>query len=136
MPAAQPAAAREAPPAGFGPGRGPERQPDDSTARKALLGALAAAGFVVVAFVLEVVGGLGANSPAPAWAELGRPSGLAAGTAGAVVGGRRRRCRRLERLLLARAGIRQRPVVVALTVVPFLVFAAGIATGGSWATWH
>lgn len=99
------------------------------------MGALAAAGFVAFAFALEVMGGLGANSPAPAWADrvvpLAWPQGLrvvwwlvVAGAAGAY------------RLLLARAGFRQRRFVVVLTVVPFLVFAAGVAAGAPWATWH
>lgn len=37
--------------------------------RNALVGAALSGGFVLVAVALEVVGGLGANSPAPAWAE-------------------------------------------------------------------
>ena len=35
-----------------------------------------------------------------------------------------------------RLGHRQRPIVVAETVVPFLVFAAGIAIGADWVPWH
>jgi hypothetical protein len=33
-------------------------------------------------------------------------------------------------------GHRQRPIAVVASVVPFLVFAAGIAIGADWATWH
>jgi hypothetical protein len=35
-----------------------------------------------------------------------------------------------------RLGLRQRPVVVAASVLPFLVFTGGIAAGADWATWH
>lgn len=40
------------------------------------------------------------------------------------------------RLGAHRLGFRQRPLVVALSVVPFLVFAFGIAIGAGWSTWH
>ena len=40
------------------------------------------------------------------------------------------------RLALARHGIRQHPVVVVASVLPFLVFAAGITLGSAWATWR
>ncbi len=36
----------------------------------------------------------------------------------------------------ARLGIRQHSVVVVACVLPFLVFAAEIALGSAWATWH
>jgi hypothetical protein len=133
MPAAPPVTTQEALPAGSG--HSPVWQLGARTSRRALFGALAAAGFVVFAFAVEVLGGLGANSPAPAWAEwvvpIAWPQGLrvvwwlaVASAAGAY------------RLLLARAGFRQRPFVVVLTVAPFLVFAIGVASGAPWATWH
>jgi Rhodanese-like domain len=37
---------------------------------------------------------------------------------------------------LRRAGIRRRRIMGVITVAPFLIFAAGIAAGASWATWH
>ncbi|MFP5376678.1 MAG: hypothetical protein ACLGIO_07860 [Acidimicrobiia bacterium] len=40
------------------------------------------------------------------------------------------------RVALHRLGFPQRRVVVAAGVVPFVVFAAGIAGGADWATWH
>jgi len=40
------------------------------------------------------------------------------------------------RLALARLGIRQHPVAVVASVLPFLVFAAGIAPGSACATGH
>lgn len=40
------------------------------------------------------------------------------------------------RLGAHRLGFRQRPLVVALSLVPFLVFAFGIAIGAGWSTWH
>jgi hypothetical protein len=89
---------------------------------------------VAGAVILEVVGGLNANSPHPSWAEwvvpLAWPQPLrvvwwvgVAGAAGAY------------RVLLSRAGFPQRKVTT-LLVVPFLLFAAGVATGADWATWH
>ncbi len=40
------------------------------------------------------------------------------------------------RTYLGRAGFRTRRPVTALVVVPFVIFAAGVANGASWATWH
>lgn len=37
---------------------------------------------------------------------------------------------------LARSTGRSRHVITALTVVPFVAFAVGIAVGAEWATWH
>ncbi|MGH9010756.1 MAG: hypothetical protein ACRDYF_13045 [Acidimicrobiia bacterium] len=37
---------------------------------------------------------------------------------------------------LRRAGMGRRPVMVMITVAPFVLFAAGIAVGADWATWH
>ncbi len=98
-------------------------------------GALACAFFVVLAILLEVLGGLAANSEVPDWAASIVPLGwprvlrvgwwlLVAGTAAAY------------RLLLARAGLRQSRWATVASVAPFVVFAAGIASGAGWATWH
>jgi hypothetical protein len=40
------------------------------------------------------------------------------------------------RFLLGRAGMPQRRLVVVLSVAPFVLFAAGVAAGADWATWH
>lgn len=40
------------------------------------------------------------------------------------------------RVLLGRAGFPQRRSVVVLSTAPFVIFAAGIAIGADWATWH
>lgn len=101
----------------------------------ALMGAALAGGFVLLAVALEVVGGLGANSPVPAWADRVVPLAwpqpvrvawwlVVAGAAGAY------------RSALGRAGFPQRRTVSVLSVVPFVVFAFGVATGSDWATWH
>ncbi len=97
--------------------------------------ALGCAVFVVVAVVAEVVGGTAANSPNPSWADevapLGWPQPLRAvwwlSVAAAALG---------FRASLHRLGFRQRPAVVVLSVVPFVVFAAGVALSAEWATWH
>lgn len=102
---------------------------------RAFAGALLCAAFVLAAVTLEVVGGQNANAPHPAWAEwvipLAWPQPLRvlwwlviAGAAGGY------------RILLAEAGFSPRRPVTVLLVAPFLVFAAGIATGAGWATWH
>lgn len=90
---------------------------------------------MTVAVVLEVVGGAGANSPAPAWADrlvpLTWPTGarVAWWLAVALAAGG-------YRVLLGRAGLAPNAWVTVLTVAPFVVFAAGIAAGADWATWH
>lgn len=97
--------------------------------------AVLAGGFVLLAVALEVVGGLGANSPVPAWAErvvpLAWPQPARVvwwlGVAGAAA---------TFRVMLGRAGIPPRRGVTLLTVAPFVVFAVGVATGTDWATWH
>lgn len=86
------------------------------------------------AVALEVLGGSFANSPVGSGSELvpltwPQPARVAwwllvAGAAG------------LARLSLHRIGIRQRPVVVVASVIPFIVFAGGVAAGAEWATWH
>lgn len=94
----------------------------------------ASALFVILAVVLEVLGGSHANSPLPSWAEfvpLSWPPvarvfwwlGVAASAAG-------------FRLGLHRLGIAQRPLIVLASILPFLAFAVGIASGASWSTWH
>ncbi len=99
-----------------------------------LIVVFASAAFVIIAVVLEVMGGSYANSPLPSWAEfvpLSWPPlarvfwwlGVAAAAAG-------------FRLGLHRLGIAQRRLIVLVSVVPFLAFAGGIAGGASWSTWH
>lgn len=91
--------------------------------------------FVAVAVLLELLGGSFSNSPVPEVAEKVAPIAwppaarvvwwlaVAAAAAG---------YRWAER----RAGIRRHPLVVALSVAPFLAFAYGVGTGASWSTWH
>jgi hypothetical protein len=84
---------------------------------------------------LEVVSGLNANSPVPAWAEQATPLAWPQPArvawwltvAGAMYA---------FRFLLGRAGMPQRRLVVVLSVAPFVLFAAGVAAGADWATWH
>lgn len=99
-----------------------------------LLAVFGGAAFVVVAIVLEVVGGSFANSPVPSWAQivpLTWPPAvrvvwwLAVAASAASF-----------RLGLHRLGMRQRPPIVLASVVPFVVFAGGIAVGAEFATWH
>lgn len=100
-----------------------------------LAGALLAGGFVLFAVALEVVSGLNANSRVPAWADRvvplawSQPARVAwwLAVAGAMYA---------FRLLLGRAGIAQRRLVVVTSVAPFVIFAGGIAAGADWATWH
>lgn len=95
------------------------------------LGGLLFAGGAVV---LEVVSSGAANSPVPGWAEwvpLAWPPALRVtwwlAVAAAAAG---------FRWSLGRLGLQPSRVVTVLTVGPFVVFAAGIAVGASWATWH
>lgn len=103
--------------------------------RSRLAAALVCAIFVLLAIVLEVLGGLAANSQVPEWAARTIPVAwpptlrvgwwlLVAAAAGAY------------RLLLAGAGLPQSRWVTLASVVPFVVFASGIAAGAGWATWH
>lgn len=99
-----------------------------------LLAVVMSIAFVALAIVLEVLGGSSANSPVPGWAyvvPIAWPSGLRMvwWMAVAAAAG-------LFRLGLHRLGMRQRPIVVAASVLPFLAFAGGIAAGADWATWH
>lgn len=97
--------------------------------------ALLCAGFVLAAVLLEVIGGQNANSPHPSWAERVVPLAwsqpvrvlwwlLIAAAAAAY------------RVLLDRAGLPRRRVVTVVIVVPFVLFAAGVAAGAEWTTWH
>lgn len=99
-----------------------------------LLLTLAAVGFVGFAVASEIFSSGFTNSPVPDWAELAPiawpPAArvlwwlAVAGAAG------------LFRYGLHRLGMRQRPLVVAASVLPFVAFAGGIALGADWATWH
>ncbi|MDP9403142.1 MAG: hypothetical protein M3P85_07350 [Actinomycetota bacterium] len=108
-----------------------------SAHRAAQLGWLAAGClvFAVAAVATEVTAGAASAGVAPSWAGLLVPLSwpvparviwwLAVAGAGIVF-----------RLALHSLGFRQRPTLVALSTIPFVVFAAGIATGADWATWH
>ncbi|MBW3613879.1 MAG: hypothetical protein KY439_01025 [Actinobacteria bacterium] len=107
----------------------------DRVTARLVLTALACALFVGLAVVSEVVTSGAANSPVPSWADdvvpLAWPQPLRVvwwlATAAAAYG---------FRASLRRLGLPQHPVVVVLSVAPFVVFAAGVATGAPWATWH
>lgn len=111
-----------------------EAGPEQSTARLGFV-ALGCAALVAAALVLEVLGGMAANSTVPAWATYAVPLAWPQPlrvlwwlvVAGAALG---------FRVALHRLGFRQRRMVVTASVVPFVVFAAGIAVGADWATWH
>ena len=86
------------------------------------------------AIALEIVGGANANSPVASWGDLfpiAWPPALRVVwwilVAGAALG---------FRVGLADVGAKPNRVVTALIVAPFLAFAAGIAIGADWATWH
>lgn len=110
-------------------------EPDDAVRGGPLLGALLAAAFVVIAVAAEIFSSRYANSPVPGWAY--RISPLAwpqparvvwwLAVAGAMVA---------FRVLLGRAGLPQRRLVVVISAAPFVIFAAGIAVGAEWSTWH
>lgn len=97
--------------------------------------AFVGAGVAAVALVLEFLGSILGDAPStsyPAWlVTVGWPTPLrvawwagAAGGAAAAAFGVGHASGRPARL---------RPVLVAS---PFLLFAVGVATGASWATWH
>ena len=100
-----------------------------------LAGAVGCFVFVAGAVTVEVLAGMAANSPVPAWAERWVPLAwprwaralwwlvVAAAAAG-------------FRLSLARLGMRQRAWIVLASVAPFVAFSLGIAAGADWATWH
>lgn len=126
---------RRGPPGGAEPPwAGTDRTRDAAIVRSVLV-AFGSFLFVVAAVVIEVVAGSSANSPAPAWADWAVPLAWPQpvrvlwwlAVAGAALA---------FRVELHRLGVRQRPLVVLLSVGPFVVFAAGIAVGADWATWH
>jgi hypothetical protein len=99
-----------------------------------LLALPGAALFVIAAVVLEVTGGANANSPVPSWAHLvplGWPQWVRVvwwlSVAGAAA---------VFRVGLRRFGMPARRLGDVVAVAPFLAFAAGIALGADWATWH
>lgn len=111
---------------------GTELVPEHATAWFVL--AAGSAGFVLLAVALELLAGSFANSPVPGWAELvplawPRPLRVLWWTTVAVAAAG-------FRLGLHRLGFRQRAPVVLASVVPFVAFAAGVAAGAGWATWH
>ncbi len=91
--------------------------------------------FVVAAVVAEVTAGAASAGSPPSWARRLVPLSWPASArviwwlavAGAAL---------VYRLSLNSLGFRQRPTVVALSTIPFVVFAGGIAAGAEWATWH
>ncbi|MDP9386475.1 MAG: redoxin domain-containing protein [Actinomycetota bacterium] len=97
--------------------------------------AVASLVFVIAAMSAEVLASAASAGAVPAWASLLVPPSWPVparvvwwlAVAGAAL---------VFRLSLHSLGFRQRPTVVALSSVPFLVFAAGIAAGADWATWH
>jgi hypothetical protein len=101
--------------------------------RLVLLG-LGCLAFVAVAVVTELVSSLWANSEVPRWAELAPiawpPAARAAWWSAVALAAL------TYRISLARVGLAQRRSVTVLSVVPFAAFAAGIALGVDWATWH
>ncbi|GAC1605017.1 MAG: hypothetical protein NVS3B21_34440 [Acidimicrobiales bacterium] len=106
-----------------------------SSGVQAGVAALGCAAFVVGALAAEVVGGLGANSPVPSEAERAFPISWPQpvrvvwwlAVSAAALG---------YRVMMGRLGIPQRRGVVAASVLPFVIFATGIAAGADWATWH
>jgi hypothetical protein len=92
------------------------------------------AAVVLGAVSLEVLAGQAANSPVSRWAALvpltwPQPARVAwwLGIAGAAAG---------YRWSLRQVGLPARAVADVITVAPFVAFAAGIALGASWSTWH
>lgn len=103
----------------------------DALPRAALVGGAVA----LMAIVLELWGswGTGADLAPPAswlvpsgWPTALRVAWWLAATAGVFVANRG----------LARVTGRPRRLATGVAVLPFLVFALGIATGAEWATWH
>lgn len=94
-----------------------------------------AAAFVLLAIVLEVIGGTAANSVVPEWAykvaplAWPQPVRVVWWVLVAVAAA-------LYRLAERRAGIRRSIITLVVSVAPFLIFAGGIAFGAGWATWH
>jgi len=100
-----------------------------------MLRAVGCAAFVFAAVVAEAVAGSSANSPEPSWAQRAFPLGWPQparvlwwlGVAAAAFG---------YRVFLRRAGLPGRRAITVLVVVPFVLFAFGVATGAQWSTWH
>lgn len=90
--------------------------------------------FVMAAVILEAAGGANANSPVTGWSHLvplGWPQALRV-VWWLCVGG----AAAAFRLGLRRVGMPARRLGDVIAVAPFLAFAAGIAGGADWATWH
>lgn len=108
--------------------------PEQTTAHLGFV-ALGSATLVAAAVVLEVVGGTAANSTVPAWATYVVP--IAWPQALRVLWWLVVAAAALSfRLALHRLGFPQRRLVVAASVMPFVLFSAGIALGSEWTTWH
>lgn len=96
---------------------------------------LACIGFVFLAVVLEIIAGTATAGRTPGWVYVvvpptWPPAGRVLWWLGvaAAAGG--------YRLAERRAGIRRHPIVVVLTVLPFVAFAYGAATDAGWAAFH
>jgi len=93
--------------------------------------AMGCAALAVMALGLDIAACLQERSVAPSWVD---PLSLSAWPRAAQVGwwlsvSAAVLC---SRLLMHRAGFRQRPTVVALWVGPFVVLAAGVPAGAAW----
>jgi len=89
--------------------------------------AVGCAAFVLFAVVLEVVSGQAANSENPGWVYGLVPLTWSPPVAAAAWG---------HRYYVVRAGLGSGRWLGALLAAPFVLFAAGIAAGASWSTWH
>ena len=91
--------------------------------------------FVVAAVILELAAGSWSNSQVPGWADglvpltWPQPARFIwwTGVALAVL---------TFRVGLAKVGLPTRRWITALLVVPFIVFALGLALGAEWSTFH
>ena len=97
--------------------------------------AVGCAAFVLLAVAVEVASGQAANSESPDWlyglVPLTWPQSARVGwwllVAAAAAG---------HRYFLVRAGLGTGRWLGGLLAAPFVLFAAGIAAGASWSTWH
>lgn len=112
----------------------PMRYPSPRGSGWVLLAGFGGLAFTTGAVIVEVVSSSYANSTVPGWAHwvpLAWPRPLRAtwwlAVAAAAAG---------FRWSLGRVGLRPTRVATALTVGPFVMFAAGIGVGADWATWH
>lgn len=104
-------------------------------ARHPGLVALGCALWVLGAIAAEVLASMYAVSPVPGWSvhvfPLAWPRAVRVvwwlGVAAAAGG---------VRWGLHAAGIPQRRLIIVASVLPFVIFAGGIADGAWWATWH